>query len=151
MTNSKYSKLKSDLGIDDTYTKSIKSKIRFEKVKQLVPPKEDLNFQADLLFLPNTKKNFKYLLTMVDLWYDEIDAEPLKTKKTEEILEAMKKIFKSGVLKKPKSTIRTDSGTEFKCVVKDYLYENSIYHSITLPGRHRQTGNIENVNKIIAH
>lgn len=147
----KYTELKKSLGIDDTYTKPFTAKIKYEKVKQLVPHKQDLNFQADILFMPTTKKKYKYLLTMVDLWSDEIDAEPLKTKTSDEVLEAMKKIFKRGVLKEPKASIRTDSGTEFLGSVKKFLYDKSIYHSITQPGRHRQTGSIENVNKLLGH
>ena len=145
----KYDGLIKKLGIDDTYTKPFSIKIKYERVKDLMPPKQDLNFQADLLFLPTTNKGYKYLLTMVDLWSDEIDAEPLKTKKPTEVLKAMKTIFKRGILKKPEASIRTDSGTEFLGDVKKYMHDQSIYHSITQPGRHRQTGNIENVNKIL--
>lgn len=145
----KYDNLLKKLGIDDTYTKPFTINIKYEKVKSLMPPKQDLNFQADLLFLPTTKNGFKYLLTMVDLWSDEIDAEPLKTKQPDEVLKAMKTIFKREILKKPEASIRTDAGNEFLGEVKKYMYDQSIYHSITQPGRHRQTGNIENVNKIL--
>ncbi len=137
------------MGIDDEYTKPIKKKFQFETVKDLTPPVSDLNLQADILFLPTTKKGFKYLLTMVDLWSDGIDAEPLKTKASDEVLKAMKTIFKRGILKKPEASIRTDAGKEFQGDVKNYLFDNSIYHSTTLPGRHRQTGSVENVNKLL--
>jgi hypothetical protein len=145
-----YNKLMSELKIDETYTKPFRHKINYDRVKDVIPPLEDYNFQADLLMLPTTNKGFKYLLTVVDLWSDELDAIPLKTKESSEVLQAFKKVFTRGYLSKPYATIRTDSGTEFKGEVDKYLYENSILHSVSIPGRHRQTANIENVNKLLA-
>ncbi|CAM9745380.1 unnamed protein product, partial [Ectocarpus fasciculatus] len=114
-----------------------------------IPPLQDYNLQADLLMLPTTKKGYKYLLTMVDLWSDEIDARPLKTKVPDDVLKAMKNIFKGKHIQRPKATLRTDGGTEFKGVFHKYLYDNGVYHSVALPYRHKQMGNIENVNKLL--
>ena len=147
--NIKYDKALEELNIDETFLKPRKTKIKYENIKQMTYPKEDYNFQADLLFLPTTKEKYKYLLTVVDLWSDEIDAEPLKTKQSPEVLKAFKTIFKRKHLNKPKASIKTDSGKEFKGEVSKYFYDESILHSVSLPGRHRQTGNIENVNKLL--
>jgi hypothetical protein len=145
----KYKKLINKFGLDETYTK-VNVKPKFDNVKSNIPPLQDYNFEADLLMLPETKEGYKYLFVICDLWSDELDSTPLKTKEPTEVLEAMKKIFKSGkYLKKPKASIGTDAGTEFKGVFHKWLYDNSIYHSVSLPHRHKQRGNIENCNKLI--
>ena len=140
-----------ELGISDKILKhsSKKKKVKFEKVKDIIPQAEDYNFQADYLELPTTAKGYNRLLVMVDLATDEIDFEPTKNKSADTTLKAMKVIFKRPYLNKPYASIRTDSGTEFKGAVKKYLYEESILHSVSLPGRHRQTANVESANKQI--
>ena len=118
----------------------------FTKVKDVVPPIEDLNFMTDLLILPTTKKGYKYLVVMVDLASDEFDIEPIKTKTPKETLKAVKKIFKRKWLNEPK-TIRTDGGNEFKGEFNEYFYNRDVMHKTTLPGRHRQMSNVENLNR----
>lgn len=145
----RYESIIKQFGLDETYTKSHRKAI-FDNVKSNIPPLQDYNFQADLLMLPKTKTGYKYLLVIVDLWSDEIDAKPLKTKQPEEVLKAMLEIFKSAnYLKKPYATIRTDAGTEFKGAFHKWLFDNNIYHSVALPHRHKQLGNVENVNGLI--
>lgn len=145
----KYQSIIKEFGLDETYTKSHRKAI-FDNVKSNIPPLQDYNFQADLLMLPKTKTGYRYLFVIVDLWSDEIDAKPLKSKQPEEVLDAMLKMFKSAkYLKKPYATIRTDAGTEFKGVFRKWLYDNNIYHSVALPHRHKQLGNVENVNGLI--
>lgn len=143
-----YDKLMDKMKLDETFTKS-GAKIKYDRVKNNLPPLSDYNFMADLIMLPETKKKFKYLFTIVDLWSDEFDCEPLKTKKPAEVLKAMKKIFKGKYLKKPYATLATDGGTEFKGVFHKYLYDENIYHKISQPYRHKQTANIENLNKLL--
>jgi hypothetical protein len=133
------------LGIDETYTKPTKKPV-FDKVKQNTYPVGGYNYMADVLFLPETKEKYKYLLCMVDLWSDEFDMEPLKTKEPTEVLDAMQKIFKRKYLKKPKASIRTDNGSEFKGVFHKWLYENNILHREALPFRHQQLANVELIN-----
>lgn len=144
----KYNKLIDKLGLDETYTK-LQKKPKYDKVKENIPPLQDYNFQADLLMLPQTKKGFKYLLVVVDLWSDEFDAEPLKSKEPKEVLSAMQTILKRPHLNKPYATIRTDAGTEFKGVFHKWLFNNDILHSVALPDRHKQLGNVESLNKLL--
>ena len=68
------------LGIDERYSKPVKKPKKFTAVKQNIPMKEDMNFMADLLFLPKTKEGYRYLLVVVDLASNDFDIEPLKTK-----------------------------------------------------------------------
>jgi hypothetical protein len=49
----------------------------------------------------------------------------------------------------PEASIRTDSGSEFKSVVDKYMHDNNILHLWSLPNRHKQMGNVENLNKQI--
>lgn len=136
------------LGIDETYTKPPTPKVKsFNKVKDTTFPVHGYNYMADLLFLPTDKNGFKYLLTMVDLWSNKADFEPIKDKESKTVLDAMLKIFKRGILPQPKATLVTDDGSEFKSVFHKYLYDENIYHKQTLPGRHQQTANVESLNK----
>jgi hypothetical protein len=47
----------------------------------------------------------------------------------------------------PKASIRTDNGGEFKSVVDKFMYNNNILHLWSLPDRHKQMSNVENLNK----
>lgn len=134
------------LKIDETFTKAIKKPI-FDKVKENTYPVHDYNYMADILFLPTTKQKYKYLLCIVDLWSNEFDMEPLKTKEPDESVIAMEKIFKRPFIKKPKASIQTDAGNEFRGSFDKYLHDNSIVHRTTEPARHQQMGNVENLNK----
>lgn len=136
-----------DIGVREKLMKPARKEKEFNKVKDNIPAVEDYNFMADLLHLPTAKYGWKYLLTMVDLANDEMDIEPLRSKTAEAVLNATKKIFDRGILKMPEASIRTDSGTEFKSVYAQFLHDNNIMHKISLPDRHKQTGNVERLNR----
>ena len=102
---------------------------------------------CDLLFLPETKQGYKYLLVCVDLATNLFDIEPLKTKTPEETLKAFNKMFNREYIHKPKASIRTDAGNEFKGVFDKYLYNNNILHKKAIPARHKQLSNVETLNK----
>jgi hypothetical protein len=84
------------LNIDSTYT--TKPKVKFDSVKQNTFPMSGYNYMADLLYLPKTRQKYLYLLTMVDIWSNHCDFEPIKDKNSSTVLVAMKKIFKRGIL-----------------------------------------------------
>jgi hypothetical protein len=84
---------------------------------------------------------------MVDLATDEFDYEAMKYKDSDTVLKSMKNIFKRQILKKPYASISTDDGSEFKGAFHQYLYDNSIYHKQSMPYRHKQIANVENLNK----
>jgi hypothetical protein len=135
------------LGIDERYTKALKQPKVFNKVKDNIPLKADYNFMADLLFLPTSKRGFKYLLVMVDLANNEFDIEEMRNKESATVLQAMKLIFARGILKKPYASIRTDAGSEFKGVFHKYLYDQNIMQKVALTNRHTQLANVESLNK----
>jgi hypothetical protein len=135
------------LGVNEKYSKPVKIKKEFSKVKDNIPLKADYNFMADLLELPETKKGFKYLLVVVDLATDEFDIEPITNNKSLTVVDAMKKMFNRRYIKKPYASIRTDGGAEFKDAFDKYCYENNILHKIGVAGRHQQTANVERLNR----
>jgi hypothetical protein len=135
------------LGISEENTKPLRIKKTFNKVKDNVPHIKNYNFMADVLFLPETKKGFKYLLVVVDIGTNACDFEPIKDKASETILQAFQKIMKRKYLDKPYASIRTDDGKEFRGAFQSWMTENSIFHKISAPGRHKQTGNVEILNK----
>ena len=136
-----------ELGVNEKYSKPVKIKKQFSKVKDNIPLKADYNFMADLLELPETKKGFKYLLVVVDLATDEFDIEPITNNKSLTVVDAMKRMFKRKHIKKPYASIRTDGGAEFKDAFDKYCYEYNILHKIGISGRHQQTANVERLNR----
>lgn len=135
------------LGIDEQHTKPIRINKTFNKVKDNVPHVANYNFMADLLFLPTTKKGFKYLLTVVDLGTNACDFQEIKEKSSETILQAFKKIISRKHLNKPYASIRTDDGKEFRGAFEKFMRDESIMHKIAEPGRHKQVGNVEILNQ----
>lgn len=146
---SKIKDLIAELGIDETDTKKQKKIKKFTKVKDITYPEEDYNFMADLLELPKTKEGFKYLLVVVDLWTDEFDIEPLKTKTPKAILKAYEIMIERPHINLAKASIQTDGGTEFKGVFKKYLFKKSILKRTAMRGRHQQMGNVERLNQTL--
>lgn len=140
-------KLMSSLGIDETFTKPLK--YNYPKVKNETFPVHGYNCMADILMLPETKKKFKYLLTIVDIWSNYCDFEPMKNKDANSTLKALKAILKRKFIKEIKASLRTDNGSEFKGEFNEYLKKHNILHLYSLPDRHKQLGNIENLNKFI--
>jgi hypothetical protein len=103
--------------------------------------------QADLLFLPTASFGYKYLLVVVDANTLKVDAEPLKSKNSIEILKGLQKIYKRGILIKP-TYLSIDSGSEF-AEIKKWAEENDIIIKVGHVNRHRQQALVEAKNKII--
>lgn len=135
------------LGIDEQHSKPIRVKNTFNKVKDNVPHIANYNFMADLLFLPETKKGHKYLLVVVDIATNACDFEPITEKSSETILQAFQKIIKRKYLNKPYASLRTDDGKEFRGAFEKWLHGENIIHKIGEPGRHKQVGNAEILNR----
>jgi hypothetical protein len=130
-------------------TKAQRKPKGYTKVKNQVFPKQDYNFMADLLFLPKTKEGYRYLLVVVDLWSDEFDIEPLKTKQAKETLQAFKRMTKRPYLNFPKASIATDEGSEFKGAFHKHIFDNNIYHKFAVPKRKTQQSQVESLNRTL--
>ena len=133
------------INVSDEYTK--KDKYKFDKVHDNAFPMHGYNEIGDLLMLPTTKEGYKYILSVVDIWSNYFDIEPMKTKTAKETLTALLKIFKRNYIDQPKASFKTDSGNEFKEVFEKWLREHNIAHLKNLPDRHSQMANVENLNK----
>jgi hypothetical protein len=72
----------------------------------------------------------------------------VKSKSNDEVLNALKAIYKRGILKMPK-LLEVDAGTEFKGSVAKYLNYHGVNVRIANPGRHRQQAMVERRNQII--
>jgi len=104
--------------------------------------------QADLLALPDDD-GYKYALVVADCGNCAVDAEPLKNKEAKTTLKAFEKIFKRGLVAKPKYEIQVDQGGEFKGEVKKYFKSNKIIIRTGQTGRSRQQALAEGYNGII--
>ena len=99
--------------LDNQATYQITKQTKKPKVYDtIISPKIKNNYQIDLFTLPNPtlNKNFKYLLTCIDVYSRYVFVEKLKNKLGETVLEAFKKIIERAG--KP-NNINADMGTEF--------------------------------------
>lgn len=137
------------LKIDESFTRVKKRQRKYNKFVNNMNTDPEYNYQADLLELPTTKKQFKWLLVMVDIATKLFDVEPMINKEASTTLQAMKNIFtrKPNILKLPYSSITTDNGGEFKSDFNKYLHDNKILHLFALPYRHKQMSMVESLNK----
>jgi hypothetical protein len=142
--------LKKLLKIDDTFIKPPK-KEKPTKINDVVTMMDGFNYMADILYLPETKEGYKYLLVITDLATREFDIEPLKSKNSDEVLKAMQTIFKRKFLSIPKASLRTDNGTEFKSKFDKWLKDHHIFHSVSMPYRHSQLSMVESLNKTLGY
>jgi hypothetical protein len=103
--------------------------------------------QADLLFLPDDD-GYKYALVVVDTTTGLTDAEPLKNKSSEDVLDGFKKIYQRGILKMP-HRLEVDSGGEFKGTLKKYFEDHDCFIRYGQPDRHRQQALAERRNQTL--
>jgi hypothetical protein len=69
--------------------------------------------QADLAEMPVDPKGFHYFLVIIELACRRVDAEPLKDKTAERVLNGFVKIYRRGCIKPPTHRLEVDSGSEF--------------------------------------
>lgn len=146
-------------------TEFIKTLMRPPKKKGYLEPmiaptnKNNYKHMADLIYLSydeerdkrENKKTYKYALVIVDVGSRIVDARPLKTKKSNEVVKAFKSIYNGKYLKQPVSEIRTDQGSEFKGKFKEYVQRIDVKHSVSMVGHHAQNTLAERYNQLIAN
>lgn len=132
---------------NDNSTLSNLTKPPLKEPKSQMPhtfaPQKYATQQLDLLQLPDDD-GYKYLLVVVDIATRLCDAEPLKTKDSNEVKKAMLKIWKRKYIKKP-LRFEVDSGSEFKGEFKKY-FEKILDFVVKKAGRHRQQSVVETKN-----
>jgi hypothetical protein len=100
--------------LDNQATAQITKEVhRNKNYYSITSPSVKNNYQMDIMYLPNShqNKNFKYLLTCIDVYSRYVFANPLKSKTGSEVFDAIQKLFRENGLPK---NINLDLGTEFK-------------------------------------
>jgi len=97
--------------------------------------------QMDLIYLPEDN-GFKYALVVVDVGTRKIDAQPLKTKLSSDVVKALKTIYRREILKKP-LLIQVDSGKEFRGEFFNYCDDFNIKLKVGKTARHKQQALVE--------
>jgi hypothetical protein len=135
------------LNIDNKLTKKrVRSQREYNSFEDNMRLEKNCNYMSDILFLPTAKYGFKYLLIVLDIATRQFDCEKLKNKDSTTVLKAFKKICdKSDYLTIPKYSLITDSGSEFKGIFQDYLYNESIFHKTIMKGNHTAMSPIDNL------
>ena len=108
--------------------------------------------QADLLYLPHDRvgrKTYRYALTMVDVASRFRAAEPLTTKTTAEVTNALEKIYRLGPLTWPK-LLQVDPGHEFMGAVTPLLAKHRVQVRRSRPNLQRDQGTVECWNRTLA-
>lgn len=109
----------------ETYTLHKPARKKFQRNKTIVYGIDD-TWQADLIDMQNLSKyndNYRYLISIIDVFSKYAWVIPLKNKTQESIIAAFKSVFK---LRKPKR-LHTDAGSEFiGQATQKYLKENEI-------------------------
>ncbi|GET51548.1 DDE-type integrase/transposase/recombinase [Rhizophagus irregularis DAOM 181602=DAOM 197198] len=120
------------------YKKPLKEKST-ERPKVIVW-KPNATHQADLAEMPVDPKGFHYFFVVVEVAGKRVDAEPLKDKTANRVLNGFVKIYRRNRIKPPTHRLETDSGSEFtNDQVRDFFL-NSLGVMIRFgePGRHKQ-------------
>ncbi|GET55280.1 chromobox protein homolog 1-like isoform X1 [Rhizophagus irregularis DAOM 181602=DAOM 197198] len=93
------------------YKKPLKEKS--SERPRVVVWKPNATHQADLAEMPVDPKGFHYFLVVVEVAGKRVDAEPLKNRTANRVLNGFVKIYRRNRIKPPTHRIETDSGSEF--------------------------------------
>lgn len=105
-------------------------------------------YQADTLYMPEDK-GYKFILVVVDIYDNSMDAEPMKNVDADNALNAFQNIFKRKYLKPP-YILTMDKGKEFNHEkIKAYFKKLRVKIRYTETARHRQNAVVERMNLII--
>ncbi|GET58577.1 putative rve super family integrase [Rhizophagus irregularis DAOM 181602=DAOM 197198] len=120
------------------YKKPLKEKSP-ERPKVIVW-KPNATHQADLAEMPVDLKGFHYFLVVVEVAGKRVDAEPLKDKTANRVLNGFVKIYRRNHIKPPTHRLETDSGSEFtNDQVRDFFLNSlGVMMRFSEPGRHKQ-------------
>lgn len=121
-------------------TKNIRHTVLKEPHKQI---------GIDLVDMQNYEyKNYKYILTGIDLFSKKGYAKPLKNKEQQTVTKAMDELIKKEI--KYVGSVRSDQGSEFiNETFINMLNKNNIKSVLSLPGKPQSNGNIERFNKTL--
>lgn len=109
-------------------------KIKYYERLKYFESKPNLKHQIDTLTLPNDN-GFKNAIVITDMATRITDAQPIKSARAKNALDATQKIYTRDTLKKPKEII-SDLGNEFKGDFKKVLNKENIKTTKKPKGRH---------------
>jgi hypothetical protein len=136
--------------LDNQPTYQITKQTKKQKVYDtIISPKIKNNYQIDLFTLPNPtlNKNFKYLLTCIDVYSRYVFVEKLKNKLEETVLKAFLKIIER--VGKP-NNINVDMGAEFiYSSFKNFCLDNSIKLWYSNPEQDNKNAIIERFHRTL--
>ena len=107
--------------------------------------------QADLVCLPHdrvAKRTYKYALTVVDVASRFKEAEPLTSKGTAEVAEALSRIYKRSPLMWPK-LLQVDPGKAFMGAVSQLMAKHGVSVRRGRVDVHRDQGIVERFNRTL--
>jgi hypothetical protein len=119
----------------------------YNEMTHFQPESAGYEDQLDLLYLP-TDGQYSLCLTCIDQGSRLIDCEALKDQSSKTVLNALKEIYKRGIITQPK-TIRVDAGSHFQSNFKTGLEKLGIQLIVAKAGRHRSLGLVERKNRTI--
>jgi len=110
---------------------------------------------CDNLYLPEDEykgKKYKYLLVVTDVYNKKMDAEPYTNLKQDshEVLDALKKIYKRGIVKYPKILVFDNGNENGDVYLKKYLHEHKINMRMMQAGRYRQISSVKTSKRKLA-
>jgi hypothetical protein len=110
---------------------------------------------CDTLYMPEDEykgKKYKYLLVVTDVYDKKMDAEPYTNLKQDshEVLDALKKIYKRGIVKYPKILVFDNGNENGDVYLKKYLHEHKINVRMMQAGRYRQISSVKTSKRKLA-
>ena len=137
------------VGVDESHMKNVK--VVADSFERNSYPQGGYNFMMDLVHFPIDEKKRRYLLVILDLWSRQFDIEALTSKSAASVMDGFQKILKRKYINLDNMvSIKSDDGSEFKGLFKNYFKMESILHTITLPGRHKQLQPIDSLIKLLS-
>ena len=101
---------------------------------------------VDMQKISSKNSNYKYILMMIDCFSKKLWAEPLKSKRGEEVAGKLKFIFEN--MEYPIQTVIFDEGLEFKNRQVDQLFKHYGIYSYSILTE-KKAGAVERVNRTI--
>ena len=119
--------------LQDVDAYSLQRPVRYKfKTRRVISQGIDFLWDVDLADVSNLAKHndgVRYLLVAIDVFSRYLWVEPLKNKFHQTIIDALRKIFKTGRIP---NELRTDKGSEWKNKwVDSFLKKQNIHHYVT--------------------